>query len=530
MNDLISNLAGRMKEEARKMSAVADPDLMQWSMEYMPHHVYYEPSRLHRELSEVLKKCSLQHGVKVCEVAPRGYAKSTWCSGIFPLYNICHSLKRYILLVSDTEAQAKHFLETIRAELENNEMIARDYPDAAGRGSVWGQDKIITRNGICIEALGTGQRIRGRKYLQFRPDLIVFDDPQSDEDIYSPTGMEKQWGWFQKGLMKCGSDDATFLVVGTMIHESCIVSRIRELAGWEYIIYRSIEQYPVNMHLWENWSGIISDMSISREEREKNARQYYLGLEEEMNEGASVLWPEKEDLYTLMVMRNEDEAAFESEKQNNPRSGKRFTFPEEFFKGDIWFDEEDLVSLRGRAISVMAVDPAKGNELRRNDYSGVITLTLVGNYLYIRPFLARLTVDKLVNYTVNEAKIYRPMAISFEENTFQYLIAEQFEKKSLEMGFPMAVNLMNNQVNKSIRIQRLSPFLSRKMFKFKKSCPYTQILLRQLRDFPYSKHDDGPDVLEMALRTLLQILENSEIPYNNIDELPNDMAQQIVVA
>ena len=58
----------------------------------------------------------------------------------------------------------------------------------------------------------------------------------------------------------------------------------------------------------------------------------------------------------------------------------------------------------------------------------------------------------------------------------------------------------NNQVNKQVRIRRLTPFLAQKVFRFKSGSPGARLLVEQLRDFPCGDHNDGPDALEMAVR------------------------------
>ena len=65
-----------------------------------------------------------EKGTRSAIAAPRGHAKST----VMSLQNVLHAAlfgyKRYILLVSDTEAQAVSFLDAIKNELETNERIS----------------------------------------------------------------------------------------------------------------------------------------------------------------------------------------------------------------------------------------------------------------------------------------------------------------------------------------------------------------------------------------------------------------------
>ncbi len=65
--------------------------------------------------------------------------------------------------------------------------------------------------------------------------------------------------------------------------------------------------------------------------------------------GARVLWPEVEDLYTLMRMRVESgHAAFEREKQGSPVDPELCEWPEDYFGDHIWFESwEEAGELAG---------------------------------------------------------------------------------------------------------------------------------------------------------------------------------------
>jgi predicted phage terminase large subunit-like protein len=70
---------------------------------------------------------------------------------------------------------------------------------------------------------------------------------------------------------------------------------------------------------------------------------------------------------------------------------------------------------------------------------------------------------------------------------------------------PVPIVQLINTVGKNIRIRRLGPYLGQKQIRFKSNSPGTKLLVDQLRDFPVSQHDDGPDSLEMALRVMIDI-------------------------
>ena len=109
------------------------------------------------------------------------------------LQNVLHAAlfgyKRYILLVSDTEAQAVSFLDAIKNELETNERILADFGEQPGK--TWKTGSILLSNGCRIDAVGSGQKLRGRRNYERRPDLILCDDIENDEGVRTAEQRQK---------------------------------------------------------------------------------------------------------------------------------------------------------------------------------------------------------------------------------------------------------------------------------------------------------------------------------------------------
>ena len=88
---------------------------------------------------------------RIAQAAPRGHSKSTLASLILPLWCIVFEKRKFIGLVSDTSEQAGDFLEFIKAELDANERLREDFPEACGEGRVWKAGQAITRNNVRIK-------------------------------------------------------------------------------------------------------------------------------------------------------------------------------------------------------------------------------------------------------------------------------------------------------------------------------------------------------------------------------------------
>jgi hypothetical protein len=121
---------------ARRRKALAPDGFAFFCETYFPHYVRSpHRSRLHehlyRRLPEILNDPRGQNDVIA---APRGEAKSTYCSQLFPLWAIIRKAKHYILILMDAFDQAAVMLEAIKAELTANPRLALDFPEMWGCG------------------------------------------------------------------------------------------------------------------------------------------------------------------------------------------------------------------------------------------------------------------------------------------------------------------------------------------------------------------------------------------------------------
>jgi predicted phage terminase large subunit-like protein len=251
------------------------------------------------------------------------------------------------------------------------------------------------------------------------------------------------------------------------------------------------------MDLWREWEEIYANLDI--EDSAARARQFYEDHRALMNQGASLLWPDEEDLYTLMCMRVEGgRTAFEREKQNVPINPDLCEWPEEYFDRPIWFD----VWPAELAIRVIALDPSKGADARTGDDSAFVLLGVDrAGVAYVEADLARRPAPQIVADGVEHCRRFRADVLAIETNQFQELFAGEFATAFAAQGLLQTpIEPLENTINKLVRIRRLGPLLSQRQLRFKANSRGTQRLVDQLREFPIGDHDDGPDALEMAVR------------------------------
>jgi hypothetical protein len=479
---------------------VAPAPLKAWAEDHLPHYFQLPASRMHQWLSQRLQE--LKPGTRLAIIAPRDSAKSTWLSFAYPLFCAVTGRQRYIVLVADTTEQARRYLSALKRELEQNARLTQCYP-AGRRGRAWKANRIVLTNGVEIEALGTGQNIRGRKNAQTRPTLVVVDDPQDRRKVASAAQRAADWSWFTQDLLNVGSPLTIYLVAGTSLHREALVDRLLRQPGWETRRFAAIEQWPQAMSLWHGWEAIYTDRENAH--RDRDARAFYERHHQEMDRGAIVCWPERESLYALMRLRVDiGRTAFESEKQGNPLNPELCEWPEEYFGEHIWFARWPA-RLAARA---MALDPSKGRDSRVGDFSAFVMLGVSDDAtLYVEADLRRRPIEEMIHEGVEWYRTFQPDAFGCEANAWQDLLGADFEAEFRRQGI-LSVRPwpLENHEPKIVRIRRLGPWLSQRRLRFKTASSGTALLVEQLKDFPVGQHDDGPDALEMAIHLAQDLL------------------------
>lgn len=196
----------------------------EWLTKHFPRAVTAPFGPRHVRLWEWFE--ALQPGVKPrprVEVWPRGGAKSMTAE--LAAARLAVTLKRrYVLYVSGTQDQADRHVASI-ATLMERAGIPR-LLNVYGSSKGWRRQELRTANGFNVSACGLETAMRGVKLDEYRPDLIIFDDIDSNAD--STRTIEKKVNAITTAIMPAGSPDVAVLVIQNKIHEESIVNSLCE--------------------------------------------------------------------------------------------------------------------------------------------------------------------------------------------------------------------------------------------------------------------------------------------------------------
>lgn len=487
-------------------------DLGYFGRAYLPHYFVRKSPVFHEELDEIwtrgvlknrdpmgdAKTISRMNGSRNAAAAPRGHAKSTNFTFKDTLHAVLYQYKHYPIILSDSSDQAEGFLSDIRTELEDNGNIIMDF--GVLQGKVWKTTVILTRTNIKVEAIGSGKKVRGRRHQAWRPDLLVLDDVENDENVNTPEQRKKLKSWFDKAVSKAGDTYTDIMYIGTILHYDSLLSNVLRNPRYKAKTYQAVIADAVHTDLWDEWENIYTN--LFSEQHQEDARAYYEGHKDAMLEGTQVLWSEKFDYYDLMEMKvSEGEAAFNSEMQNNPIDPDNATFNPEWID---YYDPELADFKKDNFVFVGTNDPSLGKN-KKSDTSAIINLALDINtgYMYVADAsIERRKPDIIITDIFEMSKRlkrdYKKGFYKFGVETvqFQYFFKEVMAALSVETGEYLPIEEIQPTVNKMLRISSLQPYIKNKYLKFNRE---HKTLLRQLEEFPMGKNDDGPDALQMAV-------------------------------
>jgi predicted phage terminase large subunit-like protein len=177
--------------------------------------------------------------------APRGHAKSTAFTHDFILANVCFRTARYVIIIGSSEEMAVEHLGDIANELRDNEELRQEF-----RIKELIQDQ---KTDIIVECLdgyqfrilarGAEQKIRGRKWKGRRPDLIVGDDLEDDEQVENKDRRKKFRKWFFRAAKQALRLGGRIRVHGTILNKDALLNHLIHNKSWVSKVYKAHKSF-----------------------------------------------------------------------------------------------------------------------------------------------------------------------------------------------------------------------------------------------------------------------------------------------
>ncbi len=326
---------------------------------YFPQTFHLAWSPDHLKVIGTIEHAVLRGGLFAMAM-PRGSGKTSICECAC-IWAVLNGHSEFVCLIGSDEGHAMDMLDSIKTELEGNDLLLDDYPEvvfpiqaldgianrcngqlhAGQRTHIgWTAKEIILptmpgspASGAIIKVAGITGRIRGMKYKRsdgrsVRPTLVVLDDPQTDESARSLSQCASRESILAGAVL--GLAGPGHKISGIM---PCTVIRPGDMADrildrdkhpqWQGNRTKMVYAFPTNEKLWEEYARIRGD-SLRAERGLSDATEFYGKHRPEMDAGAVIAWPERFNhdersaVQHAMNLKLQNEAAFYAEYQNEP--------------------------------------------------------------------------------------------------------------------------------------------------------------------------------------------------------------------
>jgi len=203
----------------------------------------FDAPQFHQELTGYLNEFLTDPTNRIAWSVPRSHAKSTYLSNMFPLYNIVYNLRQFILIISETQDGAKMFTDYVNNQLKENEKLRQDFGEIMSPNSRENvrdnSEKFVTLNNIMVASGSTQKQLRGMKFLNARPDMIIMDDLESEKNTATPELRQKNLIWYTKAVNPLGDPDRTaFIYMGTLVNPNGLLPYVMQRADFRCHSFR----------------------------------------------------------------------------------------------------------------------------------------------------------------------------------------------------------------------------------------------------------------------------------------------------
>jgi len=457
---------------------------------------------------------------------PRGTGKSVF-GGLGPcLFSVCYGYKKYVLYGSSIGSTAEKFIKQMKIALENNPRIIKAF------GEIYNpKDKRYANNATqmeftsrgMIEAISSTSPMRGRKNaVGDRPDLIILDDYQDEDDCRTDSAKDNKWKRYSDDVKyakqrpiydvktgKLKKQGTSMIALGTLQSKDDFYDRLQKLPTWSFrhekgVLVDDVDEF-FNEGLWEQFHKIL----IDKNQGLYHAKEFYYQNESEMQ--YPTLWSEFWNCLDLSLDYFESPASFKQEIQGDINS-----IGERKFKS-IATESETEINTHNFTKTCLVIDPAKTRtKSRTKDYFAFAVCSQGdNNFKYIRKgeifkFTKDQEYEEYIEHTLFLLRKYPSVThLIIEKQTFggadalrlQELINQddKLRRRKIEIiSFSQAQN-KDDKINSIVGAVNLGQII------FNED---DEEAIEQLKSFAgtkFSKFDDFPDVVAEACKKIDEI-------------------------
>jgi len=240
---------------------------------FMPfaHHVYenFIEGQHHRIIAEKLERVARGELKRLIINMPPRHSKSEFASYLMPAWFLGRNPKLKIIQATHNTELAVRFGRKVR-DLIDDPAYKEIFPNTNLKEDNKGAGKWGTTAGAEYFAAGVGAAITGRG-----ADLLIIDDPHSEQDALSESAFDNAYEWYTSGPRQRLQPGGTIILVMTRWGKKDLTGRLLAQQGsdimsdqWEVVEFPAI--LPSDKPLWpEFWEkdallGIKASLPVGK--------------------------------------------------------------------------------------------------------------------------------------------------------------------------------------------------------------------------------------------------------------------------
>jgi predicted phage terminase large subunit-like protein len=425
---------------------------------------------------------------KVAIAAPRRHAKSTAITLAYTLACVLFRNRRYVLIVSDTITQAVSFLQEVKKELVDNDKLRDLFKLKEFIKETEDDIIMVCEDGhqFRLSAKGSEQKLRGLKWDNKRPDMIIGDDMENDEIVMNQERRRKFKRWFMAALVPSLAINGQIRLVGTILHEDSLLNNLMPAEYSKSTVVDPLKSYS-------------SDVKATWKSVKYRAHT---------DDFTQILWPERYSVQWFLKER----ADYFSQGVSDLYSQEYLNIPID--ESVAYFKKSDFQTLtaedRKKKLHYYIAADLAISEKETADYS---VFVIVGvdedRIIHVKNVIReRLDGREIVDTILSLQKAYDPDIFGIEEMQVSKAIGPFLREESVRQGtYPNLMTLKHGGKDKIARARSIQGRMRAHAVRFEKAGEWYPLFEDELCKFPRGTKDDQVDAfayIGMMLDSLVE--------------------------
>jgi predicted phage terminase large subunit-like protein len=456
---------------------------------------------------------------QIAIAAPRRHAKTTAVTQTCGLAAVLFREREYVLVVSDTITQAVQFLGEIKQQLLENDNLRTLFKIKEFIKETEDDFICVCEDGhtFRMTAKGAEQKLRGLKWNNKRPDLIICDDLENDEIVMNKDRRAKFKRWFYGALLPCMSFKGKIIYVGTILHNDSLLESLMPKRH-----YRGYTTDPLRTFVLDrNKNHKVVHGWVSVKYRAHNP------------DFTEILWKENYNKQWFVEKRDEYVA-----------QGIPDVYSQEFLNTPIdetlsYFKRADLREFTDVDKALLQTKDWKrrfsfyiGTDLAVSiketaDWSVFVVAGMdEAGYIWVFDIIReRMDAQEIVETILSLERAYKPAVISMERGQIEKSIGPFLRQRMFETNTYPNILPMTPSSDKLTRARSIQGRIKVGAVKFDKSADWYYDLEDEMVLFPRGKHDDQVDALAYVGLIVDKMIEGSSQREIENEEYEEELAE-----